>query len=111
VAACRQLTPLDKYFDSGIFLFWDVVTLRVRNVGFTQVSTGGQLMWQLRVRNVGFKSMIRRTVGYQKAALAGVPIRNLDDARLRAAWKDYKALGEEILAILEALWRRAGTAI
>lgn len=50
-----------------------------------------------------FKSMIRRTVGYQKAALAGVPIRNLDDARLRAAWKDYKALGEEILAILEVL--------
>jgi hypothetical protein len=33
-AACRQLTPLDKYFDSRPFLFRDVVTLRVRNVGF-----------------------------------------------------------------------------
>jgi hypothetical protein len=32
-AACRELTPLDKYFDSRPFLFWDVVTLRVRNVG------------------------------------------------------------------------------
>ena len=50
-----------------------------------------------------FKSMVRRTVGYQKAAERGVPIRDLDDARLRAAWKDYKALGDEILAILEIL--------
>ncbi|MEG3440034.1 ParA family protein [Pannus brasiliensis CCIBt3594] len=47
-----------------------------------------------------FKTMIRRTVGYQKAALAGVPIRDLNDAKLRVAWNDYKALGNEILEIL-----------
>lgn len=47
-----------------------------------------------------FQAMIRRTVGFQKAALAGVPIRNLDDARLRVAWNDYIALGNEILEML-----------
>jgi chromosome partitioning protein len=47
-----------------------------------------------------FQSMVRRTVGYQKAALAGIPIRDIEDARLRAAWKDYQSLGKEILEIL-----------
>jgi chromosome partitioning protein len=47
-----------------------------------------------------FQSMVRRTVGYQKAALAGIPIRDLEDARLRTAWKDYQSLGKEILEIL-----------
>ncbi len=47
-----------------------------------------------------FQTLIRRTVGFQKAALAGVPIRELDDSRLRGAWNDYVALGHEIMEIL-----------
>jgi chromosome partitioning protein len=44
-----------------------------------------------------FETMIRRTVGFPKAALAGAPIRNLDDSRSKAAWADYQALGKEIM--------------
>jgi chromosome partitioning protein len=47
-----------------------------------------------------FKTMIRRTVGFQKAALNGVAIRDLEDSRLKVAWQDYKALGQEILEVL-----------
>lgn len=47
-----------------------------------------------------FRAMIRRTVGFAKAALTGRPIRDLDDARARAAWGDYKALGDEIREML-----------
>lgn len=43
-----------------------------------------------------FKTLIRRTVGFQKAALAGLPIRDLDDARSKTAWADYQELGKEI---------------
>ena len=46
-------------------------------------------------------TMIRRTVGFQKAALAGVPLRDLKgDTRLRSAWRDYVALGHEVREIL-----------
>jgi chromosome partitioning protein len=48
-----------------------------------------------------FKTMIRRTVGFAKAALSGRPIRDIDDARARAAWGDYKALGDEIRELLK----------
>ena len=48
-----------------------------------------------------FETMIRRTVGFAKAALAGRPIRDLEDARLRAAWEDYKSLGDEIRRLLK----------
>jgi chromosome partitioning protein len=48
-----------------------------------------------------FKTMIRRTVSFAKAALAGRPIRDLEDARARAAWGDYKALGDEIRELLK----------
>lgn len=48
-----------------------------------------------------FDSMIRRTTGYPKAALAGRSIRDLDDARAKAAWTDYKNLGGEIVEILK----------
>jgi len=44
-----------------------------------------------------FKSMIRRSVGFQRAALEGVPIRDLKDSRSRLAWRDYQALGKEVL--------------
>ena len=48
-----------------------------------------------------FNTMIRRTVGFAKAALAGRPIRDLDDPRARVAWEDYQALGKEILEIIK----------
>jgi chromosome partitioning protein len=47
-----------------------------------------------------FKSMIRRSVGFQKAALEGVPIRDVSDTRSRVAWLDYQALGKEIMEVL-----------
>jgi chromosome partitioning protein len=48
-----------------------------------------------------FKAMIRRTVGFAKAAMSGRPIREVEDARARAAWGDYKALGDEIREMLK----------
>jgi len=47
-----------------------------------------------------FKTMIRRSVGFQKAALEGVPIRDVSDTRSRVAWLDYKSLGAEIMEVL-----------
>jgi chromosome partitioning protein len=47
-----------------------------------------------------FNTMIRRTVGFAKAALQGKPIRDLEDARAGAAWADYKALGDEVMVLL-----------
>ena len=46
-----------------------------------------------------FKTMIRRAAGFQKAALAGIPIRDLT-GRDRLGWLDYEALGKEILEVL-----------
>jgi chromosome partitioning protein len=46
-----------------------------------------------------FKTMIRRSSGFQKAALAGVPIRDIADTRSRTAWHDYEALGKEIMEV------------
>jgi chromosome partitioning protein len=43
-----------------------------------------------------FQSMVRRSVAFTKAAVAGVTVRDLPDPRLAAAWEDYKALGDEI---------------
>ena len=48
-----------------------------------------------------FQTMIRRTAGFPKAALAGVSIRDIDDVRARTAWKDYIALGAEVMEILQ----------
>ncbi|MEI6432394.1 MAG: hypothetical protein WCP07_09455, partial [bacterium] len=48
-----------------------------------------------------FETMIRRTIGYPKAALAGTPIRDLPDVRMREAWEDYARLGDEIREILK----------
>ncbi|MBE9242534.1 ParA family protein [Synechocystis salina] len=47
-----------------------------------------------------FNTIVRRTVGYQRAALEGKPIRDLSDSRLRAAWQDYKKLGKEIQEVI-----------
>lgn len=47
-----------------------------------------------------FETLIRRTVHYQKAALAGCLIRDLPDSRAREAWSDIEALGREILELI-----------
>ena len=46
-----------------------------------------------------FKTMIRRTSGFAKAALTGVTIRDLKD-KTRMYWQDYKDLGLEIEEII-----------
>lgn len=65
-------------------------------------SREGELM-QADLREGGvpvFNTLIRRTVGFAKAALQGKPIRDLEDARAAAAWEDYHALGREVMALL-----------
>lgn len=47
-----------------------------------------------------FNTMIRRAAGFQKAALAGVPVRDLT-GRDRMGWLDYESLGKEILGVLK----------
>jgi len=46
-----------------------------------------------------FTAMIRRAAGFQKAALAGVPIREMT-GRDRLGWLDYEAMGKEVMEIL-----------
>ena len=46
-----------------------------------------------------FKTMVRRTSGFAKAAIAGIPIRDLKD-KTRVAWEDYKAVGKEVEEII-----------
>lgn len=48
-----------------------------------------------------FDTMIRRSAGFPKAALAGIPLRDLPDNRARVAWNDYKKLGNEIIEELQ----------
>jgi chromosome partitioning protein len=47
-----------------------------------------------------FNTMIRRTLGFPKSALEGIPIRDISESRLRVFWNDYKSLGKEIEEIL-----------
>lgn len=47
-----------------------------------------------------FNTMIRRSAGFQKAALEGVSIRDVSESRSRLPWQDYKSLGQEILEVL-----------
>ena len=46
-----------------------------------------------------FEAMIRRAAGFQKAALAGIPIKAMT-GRDRLGWLDYEAVGKEIMEIL-----------
>lgn len=46
-----------------------------------------------------FDSMIRRSIGFSKAALAGKPVRDLTGGD-RAAWADYQKLGNEVMELL-----------
>lgn len=43
------------------------------------------------------KGQIHRLVAFQKAALAGVPVYDVSDARAAVAWADYESIGREIL--------------
>jgi chromosome partitioning protein len=45
-----------------------------------------------------FNGEIQRLVAFQKAALAGVPVYNVTDARAEQAWSCYRNVGEEIAA-------------
>lgn len=61
----------------------------------------GELM-QLELIEAGipvFATMIRRSIGVPKAALAGLAVRDLT-GRDRMAWLDYQALGNEVLELL-----------
>jgi chromosome partitioning protein len=44
-----------------------------------------------------FKGSIRRLVAFQKAALLGVPVSDVPDPRAEQGWKDYQAVGKELL--------------
>jgi len=62
----------------------------------------GELMRaELRASDVPvFNTMIRRSIGFSKAALAGKPVRDLSGGD-RMAWLDYQALGNEVLELLK----------
>jgi chromosome partitioning protein len=47
-----------------------------------------------------FKTFIRRSASFQKAALAGVPVSEIRNALAVAAATDYQNLGKEILEVL-----------
>ena len=49
-----------------------------------------------------FEQGIRRFAAFQKAALQGIPVYSVKDARAEAGWQDYEAVGKEILDIIEA---------
>ncbi|MGC1306798.1 MAG: ParA family protein [Phormidesmis sp.] len=44
-----------------------------------------------------FENGIRRLVAFQKAALQGVPVYEINDERAQQAWKDYVAVGQELI--------------
>jgi chromosome partitioning protein len=44
-----------------------------------------------------FEAQIQRLVAYQRAALRGVPVYEVNDPRAQAAWEDYEHAGREIL--------------
>jgi len=61
---------------------------------------GVRLKSELKAANFPvFESMIRRSIGISKAALAGKPVRDLAGGD-RMAWQDYEKLGNEVLEAL-----------
>jgi chromosome partitioning protein len=44
-----------------------------------------------------FRTMIRRFVAFQKAALQGVIVSEVNDPRAKDGWEDYRHVGEELL--------------
>ncbi len=49
-----------------------------------------------------FRQGIRRFAAFQKAALKGIPVYGVKDARAETGWQDYENVGNEILDIMEA---------
>lgn len=47
-----------------------------------------------------FNTMIRRSIGFSKAALAGKPVRDLTGGD-RMGWMDYENLGKEVMELLK----------
>ena len=43
-----------------------------------------------------FAGSIRRLAAFQKAALAGVPVSEVNDPRAKLGWDDYAAVGKEL---------------
>lgn len=62
----------------------------------------GEIMQaELKAANIPvFETMIRRSIGFSKAALAGKPVRDLT-GRDRMAWMDYERLGKEVMELLK----------
>ena len=61
---------------------------------------GGVMKQELQKADIPiFNTLIRRTTGYQQAAMKGVPIRDLKNGDQKKAWQDYKDLGKEIQEI------------
>jgi chromosome partitioning protein len=59
---------------------------------------GEEARAMLRARKIPvFKTEIRRLVAFQKAALSGVLVNEVSDPRALAAWRDYEAVGRELL--------------
>lgn len=49
-----------------------------------------------------FESIIRRTIGFAKAAKLGIPLRDYKkESRFDEAWKDYERMGDEVMEILK----------
>ena len=46
-----------------------------------------------------FNAMVRRTSGFGKAAIAGIPIKDIKD-KSKTAWSDYQAVGSETEEII-----------
>ena len=44
-----------------------------------------------------FHQVIRQLTAYEKAALAGVPVQDSGDRMAGIAWKEYRAVGKEVL--------------
>ena len=45
-----------------------------------------------------FPSVVRRFVAYQRAAVVGVPVYEVEDRNAAEAWQDYITIGKEILS-------------
>lgn len=61
---------------------------------------GDQMLVDLKDSGIpAFKTLIRRAAGFSKAALAGVPIREMT-GRDRLPWQDYLSLGKEVMEVL-----------
>ena len=43
------------------------------------------------------KAGIRRLIVFQRAALQGVPVYEMNDSKARVAWSDYVAVGKELI--------------